>query len=323
MAREVIMPMLGMAQDSGKLTAWLKSPGDAVTAGEVLFEVETDKSVSEVEATCDGFLTNVQAAQGTDVPVGQVIAMITDSPDEISAFPQSSAPEVAIAPVFESEAHVAPEPTIQPVTGDRILASPKARRMAEDAGLDLSILVEDGLPQPFHAAEIAEAIARSGARQSPSMMLQIGAQVPGNACDTFLQRMRAEAGVELSHGNLVLAFAARALRHAIGAETLTLSLETVDGARLAFVNPDQMRLSAMTAEESNTRADLTLLDLRDGYLTVVSVDPSDGTILVMTRTGGTLHLTLTYRPDHLTTDQSILMMRDLTERLAEPMLALV
>ena len=61
------MPMLGMAQDTGKLIAWRKAPGDAVAAGEVLFEVETDKSVSEVEAPRDGFLSHVQAAEGTDV----------------------------------------------------------------------------------------------------------------------------------------------------------------------------------------------------------------------------------------------------------------
>ncbi|MGB8623626.1 MAG: lipoyl domain-containing protein, partial [Paracoccaceae bacterium] len=81
MPHEIIMPALGMAQDTGLLVNWLKQPGDAVKAGDALFEVETDKSTMEVEAPADGYLTDVSAAAGDDVPVGQVIARISDSPE--------------------------------------------------------------------------------------------------------------------------------------------------------------------------------------------------------------------------------------------------
>jgi pyruvate/2-oxoglutarate dehydrogenase complex dihydrolipoamide acyltransferase (E2) component len=80
MPREVIMPALGMAQSTGLIVAWLKQPGEKVKAGEALMEVETDKAVMEVEAQADGFLTDVRASAGDTVPVGDVVALISETP---------------------------------------------------------------------------------------------------------------------------------------------------------------------------------------------------------------------------------------------------
>ena len=66
MPHEVIMPALGMAQDSGQLLAWHKKPGEAVAAGDVLFEVETDKAAMEVEAQKEGYLTDVSVEAGSE-----------------------------------------------------------------------------------------------------------------------------------------------------------------------------------------------------------------------------------------------------------------
>src|SRR5690348_14380161 len=76
LAKEVIMPALGMAQETGTLLAWLKKEGEAVTKGEPLMTVATDKTDVEIEANASGILTNVTAKIGEEVPVGQVIAMI-------------------------------------------------------------------------------------------------------------------------------------------------------------------------------------------------------------------------------------------------------
>ena len=81
MPHDVIMPALGMAQDTGHLLAWHKKPGDAVAEGDVLFEVETDKAAMEVEAQSRGYLTDVAVEAGTDVPVGQIIASISETPE--------------------------------------------------------------------------------------------------------------------------------------------------------------------------------------------------------------------------------------------------
>jgi pyruvate/2-oxoglutarate dehydrogenase complex dihydrolipoamide acyltransferase (E2) component len=92
MPHDVTMPQLGMAQDAGKIVSWLKSPGEAVSKGDALFEVETDKATMEVEAQADGFLTGVSAGEGEDVPVGAVIARISDSAeDDASAPPPAQA----------------------------------------------------------------------------------------------------------------------------------------------------------------------------------------------------------------------------------------
>ncbi|MEO1443272.1 MAG: lipoyl domain-containing protein, partial [Chloroflexota bacterium] len=74
--KEVIMPALGMSQDTGRLIAWLKNEGDAVEKGDPIMEVETDKTTVEVEAAASGTLGGVRARAGDDVPVGDVIAYI-------------------------------------------------------------------------------------------------------------------------------------------------------------------------------------------------------------------------------------------------------
>jgi pyruvate/2-oxoglutarate dehydrogenase complex dihydrolipoamide acyltransferase (E2) component len=120
MPHEVIMPALGMAQDTGKIVSWLKSAGDAVKAGDALFEVETDKATMEVESPADGFLTDVQAETGADVPVGNVIALVSDTAE--------SSGTVTQAPVDAGDSDDSPLPdgkaVIMPALG-----------MAQDAGV--------------------------------------------------------------------------------------------------------------------------------------------------------------------------------------------
>ncbi|MBW6507473.1 MAG: dihydrolipoamide acetyltransferase, partial [Rhodobacteraceae bacterium] len=103
MSHEVIMPALGMAQETGVLVSWLKQPGDAVAQGEPLMEVETDKAVMEVEAQASGWLADVRAKAGEEVPVGAVIALIAKKK------PDAAQPEQAPSPVAPVEvAHPAP-----------------------------------------------------------------------------------------------------------------------------------------------------------------------------------------------------------------------
>ena len=102
MPHDIIMPALGMAQETGKIISWLKQPGDAGATGDVIMEVETDKSVMEVEAQASGFLTRVTAKAGDDVPVGQVVAVIAEAPDVSeddtapSADTQSTSPSTTV-----------------------------------------------------------------------------------------------------------------------------------------------------------------------------------------------------------------------------------
>ena len=79
MATNVILPALGMSQDTGKILQWLKQEGEQVAKGEPLAEIETDKATVEIEAPADGILARISAAAGDDVPVGKVIATILAS----------------------------------------------------------------------------------------------------------------------------------------------------------------------------------------------------------------------------------------------------
>ena len=78
MATDVVMPALGMTQDTGKLLRWLVAEGEAVSQGQPLMEIETDKMTLEMEAPASGILAGIRASPGQEVPVGQVIAFILD-----------------------------------------------------------------------------------------------------------------------------------------------------------------------------------------------------------------------------------------------------
>ena len=84
MATDVIMPALGVAQQTGTLLKWLKTEGESVSKGEPLMEVETDKATVEIEAAASGILAGVTAKPGDEVPVGQRIALIL-APDEVAS----------------------------------------------------------------------------------------------------------------------------------------------------------------------------------------------------------------------------------------------
>jgi pyruvate dehydrogenase E2 component (dihydrolipoamide acetyltransferase) len=130
------MPALGMSQDTGRLIAWLKQEGDAVEKGDLIMEVETDKTTVEVEAQASGTLSGIRAQAGDDVPVGDVIAYILAAGESAPAGPASAPNAPATTP---------PAPSVPPPSrsngGNRsgvVSATPVAQRMAAAHDLDLS-----------------------------------------------------------------------------------------------------------------------------------------------------------------------------------------
>ena len=135
MAKEVIMPALGMAQETGTLLAWLKQAGDTVVKGEPLMTVATDKTDVEIEANASGILTNVTAKVGDEVPVGQAIALI-QSPEEVAAS-KNAAP----APIVQPASPPPPvAPTAPPISNSAVAATPVAVRLAAEHKVDLSLV---------------------------------------------------------------------------------------------------------------------------------------------------------------------------------------
>lgn len=144
---QVIMPKLSDAMVEGRVLQWLKKEGDRVQGGDVLASIETDKAEIELEAFGSGVLRKVLADEGQMVPVGQLIAVIAE-PDEdiaglVSAAPAAPAAGTPAAPKLEARA-AAPVAPAAPAQAGWVPASPIARRMAREAGIDLAQIKGSG-----------------------------------------------------------------------------------------------------------------------------------------------------------------------------------
>jgi pyruvate dehydrogenase E2 component (dihydrolipoamide acetyltransferase) len=158
---DVIMPALGMAQTTGVVVQWKKQAGDEVSKGEPLLEVETDKAIVDVEAPASGTLASISAEAGAEVPVGTVIALILgagESPGpavtkqraETSRAIETMVVKTAAAPQSDrSQARLSP-------------ASPLARRLAAEGGVDVAAVAGTGPDGAVLAADLPEAPSREG-----------------------------------------------------------------------------------------------------------------------------------------------------------------
>lgn len=165
MATNVILPALGMAQDTGKIVQWLKADGDAVRAGEYIAEIETDKATVELEAPAAGTLARLCEA-GDEVPVGQAIAVILADGETMPALSTVSvvnttdadAPEITSGSMHES-AFGSAAMTRKSADTHRRLGSPKARRIAAAHGLDIGHIAGSGPHGVVLAADVLNAAA--------------------------------------------------------------------------------------------------------------------------------------------------------------------
>ncbi len=146
MAIDVIMPKLGLTMFEGKIIKWHKSEGDYVNEGDVILELESDKSVNEEVARQSGYLLKTFYEEGDVVPILTRIAVIGEKGEEIPEEPKAEVKTAVPAPVDAPVPEVKPEANAQPATpapaaGGRIIASPLARKVAKQLGMDLSKVV--------------------------------------------------------------------------------------------------------------------------------------------------------------------------------------
>jgi len=164
----ILMPALSPTMEKGNLAKWLKKEGDAVKSGDILAEIETDKATMEVEAVDEGVLAKIVVPEGTsDVPVNDVIAVLAaegEDPKAVSVSggtPAKEAPKEAAKEPAKAEAPKAEEPKAEPARaeapapaakagpapvadGNRVFASPLARRLAKEAGIDIAAIAGSG-----------------------------------------------------------------------------------------------------------------------------------------------------------------------------------
>jgi pyruvate dehydrogenase E2 component (dihydrolipoamide acetyltransferase) len=246
MPTDVIMPALELAQESGKVLRWLKAPGDRVDKGEPIVEIETDKITTEIEAPAAGFLADVSAGAGDVVPVGRAIARIVERAGvpAASASSATAAPSAAGAPPSAPSAPARPPASTAGATpaaaagrgpgaaapasaAAAIKASPLARRVAEQHGVDLAdVRTASGRIEKADVLDYVE--RRKAAAASAPAGSGDGGQARLAGASPKARRLADERGVDLATvrgsgpGGAVLAgdvIAAAAVPGRVGAAT--------------------------------------------------------------------------------------------------------
>jgi pyruvate dehydrogenase E2 component (dihydrolipoamide acetyltransferase) len=176
------MPALSPTMEEGTLAKWLVKAGDTVKSGDILAEIETDKATMEFEAVDEGVVVSIDIAEGTEgVKVGAVIATIAGEDEDAAPAPAAApaaAPAQVVAPVVAAPVTA---PVVAPVpatTGNRVIASPLAKRLAAEKGIDLATIKGSGpngrivradldaAPAPV-AAPVVAAVAAPAAAPAP------------------------------------------------------------------------------------------------------------------------------------------------------------
>ena len=171
---QILMPALSPTMTEGNLVKWLKKEGEAVESGDVLAEIETDKATMEVEAVDEGILGKIVVPEATEgVKVNQVIALILEEGEDARAL-DDAIPAPAPPPTPQEAASPAP---VAAEGGDRVSASPLARRMAQQAGLDLAAIKGSG-PQGRVVKSDIEAALSGAAVAAPPLAATPPAALP-------------------------------------------------------------------------------------------------------------------------------------------------
>ena len=207
MATNVVMPQMGYDMREGTVVRWYKQEGETVDRGEVIADIETDKATVEFEAYTGGVLGRIVAEAGIAVPVGELIAIITEPGESVPdvAAPAASPPAAAAAPTpAPPAAEPAPTAAPAPSSDGEVRASPIARRLARERGIDLSLVTGTGpngriterdvenyqaapaAPEPAPAPSVAPEVvaAPSDSRIELSRMRQTIARVTSDSKST-------------------------------------------------------------------------------------------------------------------------------------------
>jgi pyruvate dehydrogenase E2 component (dihydrolipoamide acetyltransferase) len=181
----ITMPALSPTMEEGNLAKWLVKEGDKVKSGDVIAEIETDKATMEVEAVDEGVIAKIVVPAGTEaVKVNALIAILAEEGEDVASAaagggsaPAAPKAEAAPAPKAEAAPVSAPPAAPAPVaassapaasSGDRVFASPLARRLAKEAGLDLKAVSGSGPKGRVVKSDVEKAVSTGGAKAAPA-----------------------------------------------------------------------------------------------------------------------------------------------------------
>jgi len=212
MAKDILMPQMGYDMTQGTIVRWLKKPGDTVHKGDIVAEIETDKATVEIEAFDGGTLLRVVAEPGATVPVGQAIATLGEPGEKLpdvtpaaKAAPPSSAPPASPRRAAPPPSAPRAKPGARPAAGapparDGVHASPMARRLAAELGVDLSTVAGSGPEGRILSADVEAAAEGPPAESAAPTDAPAAAPAPGGAPapegseDVELTRLRQTIG---------------------------------------------------------------------------------------------------------------------------------
>jgi pyruvate/2-oxoglutarate dehydrogenase complex dihydrolipoamide acyltransferase (E2) component len=199
-AQEVLLPKLGLTMEEGTILEWVAHPGDSVKTGDILLRLATDKVDVDVEAEGDGRFEPV-APEGATLPPGALIGWLLSGDEQPPAGPSDLAVAKQAAPAASDVGElqlVAPSPA-QP--SGRLLASPNAKRVAKDAGVDLTALRGTGPGGRVVSEDVEEELARQQSAPSAApepAPISVDEPSPGQFISPLVRRHAAASGVDVS-----------------------------------------------------------------------------------------------------------------------------
>lgn len=329
MSFEIIMPVLGMNQDTGIIAQWLKKPGEWVSSGDAVLSVETDKAVQDIETRHEGYLSHVKYEEGAEVPVGDVIAQLTATP-ETSAAPATAAAtppaaSVAIEPVVEQSV-AAPAPAaplvqapkavvpVQQSSTGKILASPKAKALAVERNIALADVVTSGIAQPLHAQDVVNYVPPKAMTKSRS---KVSVKVNPDALVKMEQWLGGE-GFSIARAELLAVMTAGALRftQAIEADSDCYISLAADGT--SILNPDRAGLSGIALETSEVDSTVSLWDFTDSPIASFS-DENHAGISIAFFGQAEWTVDLNYDSEVINAKQAVALLSELVLRFSQPL----
>ena len=220
MPTEILMPALSPTMEEGTLAKWLVKEGDTVSSGDLLAEIETDKATMEFEAVDEGVIGKLMVAEGTEaVKVNTVIAVLLEDGESASDIGTAAAPKAAEAPVANAAAPApqaaatsAPAPAAPQKDGTRIFASPLARRIAADKGLDLATVTGSGPKGRIVKADVMDAqpsAAPAPQASAPAAAAALAAMPSSPSADMVARAYEGRSYEEISLNGMRKTIAAR------------------------------------------------------------------------------------------------------------------
>ena len=217
MAVEILMPALSPTMEEGTLAKWLVKEGDKIKSGQVIAEIETDKATMEFEAVDEGILGKILIAEGTaGVKVNTAIAVVVEDGETVADVPKAAAVAAPVAVAVPAAVAVtAPAAPVSASGGARVFASPLARRIAKEKGLDLSQVAGSGPHGRIVRADVegaspvtAAAVAAPVAAATPAPAAK-AAMPAGMATETVLKMYADRAFTEVPLDGMRRTIAAR------------------------------------------------------------------------------------------------------------------